>query len=165
MPEGLEVSVAPLVQQIKSIPVFKHLKSRQRRFILAYAATGEIQSAAPLAGCSWPAHYKWLEFSPNYRQAFEKAKEMFGDFLESEVFKRAFTGEDRPIWSKGAIIGSYKHKSDILAMFALKGLKPQYRDSFNPQGSAAPIALSITYPGQPTIDVTPHVVVEDKSKP
>jgi len=158
------------VSQIRAIPEFKAIEPRQRRFIIAYSRSFNIQIAAQLAGCSWPSHYAWLKRSESYKRAFEFAREIAGDFAEGDVYQRAFIGEDRKVTKikgESIITEEYKDKSDVLAIFALKGLKPQYRDSYNPQGSSAPIALSITYPGQPTIDITQQpqpVVIDDKSK-
>jgi hypothetical protein len=151
---------ASLIEQIRAIPEFKAIKLKQRRFILAYSGTFGIQQAARLTGIAWPNHYKWLRESKDYKQAFDYAKEIAADYAEGDIYNRAFIGEDRKVTTRKGdqvITEEYKDKSDILSMFMLKGMRPQYRDSFNPAGAAAPVQIAIVYPGAPAaaIDVTP----------
>lgn len=81
---------------------------------------------------------------------------MLGDMLEYTMLDHAIAGKDTPIIYKGAITGNYKEIISSERITLLKGFKPQYRDSFNPAGAAAPITLSIISPiQQPAeIDVT-----------
>jgi hypothetical protein len=121
----------PLAKQLRAIEEFICLKPRQRVFLLAFAATGSIYRGAEKVGLSWANHYKWLH-DPNYSKAFEKAGEMYADFAEGDVMMRAFEGEEHTIIkANGEIQEKYRKKSDILAMFALKKMRPAYRD--NPQ--------------------------------
>ncbi|MDD1679098.1 MAG: hypothetical protein LUO93_07965 [Methanomicrobiales archaeon] len=134
---------------------FKQLKPKQRRFLMAYSQTHEILKSAELSGVYWRSHYQWLN-NQQYKDAFEKAKEMYADLFEDQIMNATREGDSMPIIWNGVITGEYKRKSDLMRIAVLKGLKPQYRDSFNPAGAAAPITLAITYPGQPAeIDVTP----------
>src|SRR5262245_22304189 len=103
--------------------------SKKRAFLVAYARTGRITAASRLSRMQWRSHYNWLRDDPDYERAFEEAKRMAADFAEDDVLKRAFEGEYKPIIYQGKIRGRYKEKSDMLAMFALKGLMPQkYRE-------------------------------------
>jgi hypothetical protein len=83
-----------------------------------------------LAGVHPDSHYYWLKTDESYAQAFEQARQMSGDRAEDEVYRRAFEGVDHPIIYEGKITGNYKAYSDNLAMFFLKGLRPErYRDN------------------------------------
>jgi len=71
--------------------------------------------------------------------------------MEDEVVRRGIDGFDHPVIYEGKITGSYKAYSDNLAMFFLKGLRPEkYRD--NQSG--------ITFQGPTQINIT----IKDESK-
>ena len=122
--------------------------------MVAYANVGTITGASKLTGMDWRNHYHWLTKDKDYKDAFEFAKQIAGDLIEDAIVEAATAGDDIPVIYEGQIRGHYKRKSDILRMFVLKARKPEYRDSFNPQSSYAPISLAIVYPPPPmtTID-------------
>ena len=64
--------------------------------------------------------------------------------VESEAFKRAAFGVRKPAgWYKGKPGGYVREYSDILAIFLLKGLRPEkYRDRVEMKGALAHIDLS-----------------------
>lgn len=147
-----------IVKQLRSLPELKPIKPRQRRFILAFAKTFSITAAAEISGIPWVNHYSWLKKSAEYKQAFEFAKEMATDYAEADVYDRAFIGKEiskTRIRDGEAITEKYKQKSDILAMFMLKGLKPQYRDNFNVANVQGPISVNFTFASNSEKDVTP----------
>lgn len=137
-----------LAAELRALPEFKPIKPRQRRFILAFAKTHSVTGAAELAGIPWVNHYKWLRKSVEYKQAFEFAKEIAADYAEGDVYQRAFLGEEHV---KTRIVDGqveqekYKHKSDVLAIFMLKGLRPQYRDNFLINNFAGPVQLNASF--------------------
>jgi len=132
------------------IPLFRSVRQReQRAFLAAFLQTGRITKAAELAGIHYTTHYNWLKQSQAYADAFERAKEIAGDLAEDEVYRRAFEGYDHPVSYKGKITTHYKAYSDILAMFFLKGLKPEkYRDS-SPPPISGPTQFNIVFTNQP----------------
>lgn len=144
-----------LIVELKALEEFKPLKGKQKRFLLAYAGSGRISAAAAISKIPWITHYRWLQRLPEYKQAWEKSREIFSDYAEGEVFNRAFFGEDHKIFKKGELIEVYKQKSDILAMFALKGLKPQYRDNFAINNYSGPVQLNVQYATAPAETVLP----------
>jgi hypothetical protein len=81
-------------------------------------------------------HYHWLK-DEAYAQAFKTAQLMAGNKFEDEVYRRAFNGIDKPLVYQGQISKdengnpvTVKEYSDLLAIFALKGLFPdKYRDN------------------------------------
>jgi hypothetical protein len=160
------VNTESLIAKLRAIPEFQPLKSKQRRFIFAYVGTGAITKAAKACCILWTSHYDWLHKDANYAKAFDKAREMFADFAEGEVFDRAFFGVEHTktrYLKNETVVEKHTQKSDILAMFALKGLRPQYRDNWQINNFAGPSHLNIGYTGNaPAIDVTPPKDNESK---
>ena len=111
---------------------------KKRAFLAAFSQCGSVSEAADQAEVHWSTHYKWLREENNaaYIDAFNRAREIAGDLAESEIYRRAFLGYDHPITYEGEITGTYKAYSDNLAMFFLKGLKPErYRENVNLSGN------------------------------
>jgi len=148
--ESIPAETISLAKQFKAIPEFKAIKPKQRKYLLAYCATGSITGCGKHCGISWVNHYYWIKNSDAYKEAYEKARQMFGDYAEGDVFNRAFIGERHEVTKiRGDSVTTdvYNRKSDVLAIFALKGLRPEYRDGFNIT-TIGPAALAISYPGQ-----------------
>ena len=111
---------------------------KKRAFLAAFATCGHVVAASKKARVSWTSHYNWLkdEDGAAYTEAFNRAREIAGDIAEGEIYRRAFLGFDHPVIYEGQITTTYKTYSDSLAMFFLKGLKPErYRENLNLSGS------------------------------
>ena len=111
---------------------------KKRRFLAGFARCGSVTNAAKRAKIHWSSHYKWLKEADNaaYTEAFNRARDIAGDIAEGEIYRRAFLGFNHPVIYEGEITTTYKDFSDTLAMFWLKGLKPErYRKNVNPSGS------------------------------
>lgn len=109
---------------------------KKRRFLAAFARCGCVVQAATDAGIHFTSHYNWLKNDPDYSEAFNRAREIAGDIAEGEIYRRAFLGFDHPVIYEGKITTTYKDFSDTLAMFWLKGLKPErYRENVNLSGN------------------------------
>lgn len=73
--------------------------------------------------------YEWRDEDPAFAAAWERAKAIGMDALEDEATRRAFEGFDRPIVHQGVITATMREYSDTLAIFLLKGGKPEkYRE-------------------------------------
>ena len=137
--------------EIERKPLFKGIRHlKKRKFLAAFSRSGRISVAAEAAEIHYSSHYIWLQRDKDYAQAFELAKEIAGDHWEDEITKRAFEGIDKPLFFKGKLTGdTIKEYSDILAMFSLKGLRPQrYRDSY-PIFPNGPTQFNILFTHQP----------------
>jgi len=102
------------------------------------------------AGIHWTSHYHWLKHDPKYVEAFDAAREVAADRFEEEIYRRGFVGYDKPVTYRGKITDHYKEYSDVLAIFALKALRPgKYRENaiFNQFGG--PQQFNITFTNQP----------------
>ena len=164
-PESVPVESLNFIKEFKSIPEFLAIKPKQRRYLLAYCATGSITGCGKLCGISWILHYRWLQQSEQYKQAYNKARDMFADYAEGDVFNRAFVGTEKTITKtkgKTTIIEKLNHKSDVLAIFALKGLRPEYRDGFNIT-TIGPAALAISYPSSANRALSPDNSIPSSS--
>jgi hypothetical protein len=76
------------------------------------------------------AAYEWRDTDPSFAAAWDKAKDQGIEALEDEAMRRAFDGVDKPIVHLGHVTGTMKEYSDTLAIFLLKGARPEkYRDN------------------------------------
>ncbi len=104
---------------------------------MAFRQTCNVRRACEIAKVGRSSHYRWLEEDPEYREAFELAKEQAGDLLESEAIRRAFEGVVEPTgWYKGEPGAYVRRYSDTLLIFLLKGAMPEkYHDRVELGGS------------------------------
>ena len=89
-----------------------------------------------------------------YATAYKAAQQIAADHFEDEIYRRGFEGYERPVTYQGEITGHYTDYSDTLAIFALKGLRPEkYRDNAPITSMLGPTQINIGY-SHPPIDVT-----------
>ena len=92
---------------------------RQHLFLQAFLEYGTIAAGCRAAEINRRTYYRWID-DPNDRnffEAMEDSTETVADDLEQSALTRA------------------KDKSDILAIFLLKGMRHKYRDNFKGNGS------------------------------
>jgi hypothetical protein len=139
---GLDLRSA--ASKFRQLAALKPLKPRQRRFLIALVTTSlKIEPAARKIGLEPRTHYTWLE-QPKYAEAFAFVKTMWADYLEADMMADALTGQLMPVTFKGQITGYFREKNTREREILLKGLKPQYRESWSIQQAIAPTAVSIT---------------------
>ncbi len=101
--------------------------------------------AAKAAGVSHATVYSppW-KADAAFQAGLKVARELATDLLEGEAFKRAAFGVRKPAgWYKGRPGGYVREYSDILAIFLLKGLRPDlYKDRVEMKGALAHIDIS-----------------------
>lgn len=166
LPEKLSEEAKELFRKVKT--------PKRRAFLRAFSRIGRYVKAAKAAKINLDCHYYWLKKDKAYAVAFELARQMAGDRAEDEVHRRAFEGWDHPVIHQGAITTHYKQPSDLLAIFHLKGLRPEkYRDSA-PIYNIGPTQFTVSGPKPqslqppvkvepPAIDVTPNQQGTDES--
>ena len=104
---------------------YRFLNSKQKNeFLNIYIETGTIGRAAKASGITRQTHYNWLKEDAAYKKAFGEAKEMAGDLLEEEAYRRAVDGTEMCVYYKGKKVDSYRKMSDALLILLLKGAKP-----------------------------------------
>lgn len=94
---------------------------RQKIFLETFMDRGTISAGCRAAEISHTTFYWWLDNDPNFLAAYTPAVEVVADELEESAYARA------------------KDKSDILAIFLLKGMRHKYRDTYKgPNGNGKP---------------------------
>jgi len=91
-------------------------KGKKYKYLAAFARSGRAGHSARQAGVSEGAHYFWLKEDEDYVDDFKFARELANDKLEGDIVYRGFD-KDKP--------------SDLLAMFHMKMLRPEYRDNYS----------------------------------
>lgn len=106
-------------------------QTKREAFLAAMAQVGNITRAAQMVGINRASHYVWMD-DPEYAQAFEAACDQAVEVMESEAWRRAMQGVEKPVYQGGKLVGSVQEYSDTLLIFQLKGLRPdKYRDNFS----------------------------------
>ncbi len=158
-----DVDDVPAVSELTGKLAFKHFKHPQKRaFLRAFAETGRTTIAAETAKVTRDSHYYWLRSDEAYAAAFREAQTMAGNKFEDEVCRRAFSGIDKPLVYQGQISKdengnpvTVKEYSDLLAIFALKGLFPEkYRDNQAGVVLNGPTQINITVKNGESLPVT-----------
>lgn len=151
-------------------------RAKKRAFLKALRIAGNILEAAEAAGMARQTFYRWTERDPDFAADAAEALESYADTLEKEIDFRATRGlrqykfyqgrpvmvpcsadhpeavemrdgEGRPSWMRHYY---ERRPSDLLMMFRLKKLRPEYRDR-PPERAAAPPA------GESTSTYAEHV--------
>ena len=136
---GNDVTVMPLdingmEDEVEGyIPYVAHPK--KAAFLTAYGEIGNVVGAAAAAQCSPRMHYYWAKRDEAYCREFETRRLLYSEKLIAEVHKRAMDGEK---------------KSDILLIFATKGIRKEYSDS---AAAAAQINIGL---GPSSLAITHH---------
>lgn len=100
---------------------------KKRAFVLAFARTGNKAQAARVAGINPDTPYsrQWRR-DLALQAAVGQAKEVAADLIEEEAYRRAVHGVQVPVgWYRGKPGGMVRKYSDPLAIFLLKGLRPE----------------------------------------
>jgi hypothetical protein len=109
----------------------------KRRFLFALCELGNRARAAEAAQV-----HPTILYTPAWRNdaafqaALEQCDEVAADIMESEAYRRAVDGVEKPTgWFKGEPGGFVREYSDLLMIFLLKGLRPdKYRDRMEMRG-------------------------------
>ena len=173
-PEGQEVvlpNVVPAELEAMvsgKLRLFEKTASRkQRKWLTAYALTGQLVKASELSGVDWRSHYYWKKTDLKYALLFDQAREIALDLAESEVFRRGIAGYEKYLSYKGKRGDKVVDYSDNLAMFFLKGYRGHFRDGIGgfPVGPQI-INLSVTTtPIHDVPELTTPRTIEVNSRP
>lgn len=132
------------------------LKLAQKKFLLAFIECGRVSEAAALARVGKRNHWDWLD-DPEYKAAFDRARNKAADLFEDELVKRAVSGDEENVVYQGKICKDevsdqplkIKRKSDVLLMFLLKSLRPEkYRDNAKVEmtgSGGGPLSIKVVY--------------------
>lgn len=103
---------------------------RQAAFCAALAASGgSVTRACEAVDISRMCAYGWRNDDPVFAEDWDKAKAIGLEALEDEATRRAYEGVAEPVFYLGQQTGTIQKYSDTLAIFLLKGGKPdKYRE-------------------------------------
>lgn len=98
-------------------------------FLAALATCGNVTQSARQVGICRISVYKRLEDDPEFRKAFDRARQLGGEGLEDEARRRGYEGWDEPVFYQGDLVDHVAKFSDTLLIFLLKGIFPEkYKD-------------------------------------
>jgi len=103
---------------------------KREAFLTELSSTnGNVSQACAAAGISRTAAYAWRTKDEDFATAWDDTVEASTEALEQEIYRRAHQGVDKPVFYQGAECGTVREYSDTLAMFILKGRRPEkYRE-------------------------------------
>jgi hypothetical protein len=91
---------------------------------------GNVSDTCELVGVPRRTAYEWRDADESFAQRWDAVVDKHMDALESEVYRRAHDGTRKPVYYKGEQCGEIAEYSDTLAMFILKGHRPEkYREN------------------------------------
>ena len=98
-------------------------------FTAVVESGGNITKACELSGYSRTSVYDYKAADGDFAKRLGESVQLGGDVLEQECIRRARDGVSEPVWWKGEQCGTVQKYSDTLAIFLLKGIKPEkYRE-------------------------------------
>lgn len=89
---------------------------------------GVVTGAAKAVGTTSRTIYNWLKADPEFKDAFEDARQAANDTLRREIHRRAVEGWEEPVYQGGNLVGYTRKYSDTLLIFQAKARMPEYRD-------------------------------------
>lgn len=90
-------------------------------FLAALAEVPVVVHACKAAGVNRVTAWRAREADPEFAKAWDEALEEGVDRAEQEAFRRAVVGYEKPVWYKGALVGTETVHSDALLALILKG--------------------------------------------
>jgi hypothetical protein len=96
-------------------------------FLSTYAETGNLLAARKASGISTTQLRSLMaEQDTDFALQLQQAKEDFGYVLEAEAFRRAVTGYEKNVYSKGELVGTDTVYSDPLLIKLLEANVDRY---------------------------------------
>jgi hypothetical protein len=110
---------------------------RKSAFLAALVtAGGNVTRACEAVDICRMTAYEWRDEDPAFAADWERCKAAGLDALEDEATRRAFDGVAEPVFHQGVPVGTVQKYSDTLAIFLLKGGKPEkYKDRVEHSGT------------------------------
>jgi hypothetical protein len=108
---------------------------KREKFLKRLAETANISLSCRLVGISRDGIYDLKAKDAEFATAWLSAIEAGVENLEAEAYRRAHKGVNKPVFYQGVECGKVKEYSDTLAIFLLKGAKPEkYRERVDVRG-------------------------------
>lgn len=108
----------------------KLTRSKQKKFLKALAETANVSAACKAIDFSRSSIYDRKKADKEFSARWDEAVDIAIDKLELEVRRRALHGTRKGVYYKGQRVATEREYSDALAMFILKGHRPEkYREN------------------------------------
>lgn len=102
--------------------------SLQLRFLAHYAKTGLFYKTCEKYNVCPNTVYALRDRDDNFKRALEKAKAIFSESIEDEVYRRGIRGVLRGVYYQGQRVAQERQYSDRLLELAVKTHNPAFRD-------------------------------------
>lgn len=99
-------------------------QKKEDAFLAALQVGQSVGAACMAAKLGRSAAYSWRREDQEFAKLWDDAVEQGTDILEDEALRRARDGTIKPIYQGGKKVGSVREYSDTLAIFLLKGRRP-----------------------------------------
>lgn len=108
-------------------------EERKAEFLEVFRTTGAHYISAELVGVAGTTVFAHIRKDPAFAEAYEEAKQHFGDTVEQEAIRRAVQGwKERPVVSEdGTVVGYVQKFSDSLMAMVLKRWRPEYAEKIS----------------------------------
>ena len=120
----MEQETAPPAKAVKR-PSARSLTAKRNRFIKVLRDTGNVSRAAKAAGIPSSSAYRQRARIIKFREQWDDALNEALDNIEEVLLDRAVNGVERQHFHGGEVTGTYRTYSDSLAMFILRGRRPE----------------------------------------
>lgn len=74
-------------------------------FLRAFARTGSVSQACRVSGVPRRTVYNWRDADADFRRRWGEARGRGVQFLHDEAVRRAFEGDEQPVWRDGHVVG------------------------------------------------------------
>ena len=101
---------------------------RKELYLVALRATGLKGKSAEAIGMTPEAILNHIKSNPEFEVECKQALNSHCDIIESEIFRRAITGNKKPVYYQGAECGYVREYSDRMLELYAKRHIPEYRD-------------------------------------
>ena len=103
----------------------KQRAEKKGKFLAALAGGASGEKAATAAGIGRKTAYRWRDEDKDFAADWDDAIEAGTDLIEDEIYRRAVTGVDKPVFFKGEVVGHVREYSDTLLIFMAKARRPE----------------------------------------
>lgn len=101
----------------------------RKAFLASLSKNGNVTDACEVARIDRSTAYKSRANDEKFAALWDETVEVAVDRLESEAWRRATYGTNKPVWYKGQLVGTELEYSDSLMQTLLKAHRPnKYKD-------------------------------------
>lgn len=126
-------------QQRTATPQRARTEAWRKVFIASLSQNGNVTDACEAAGIERSTAYRARNNDEKFAALWDETVEIAIDRLESEAWRRAAHGTNKPVWYKGTLVGTELEYSDQLMVTLLKAHRPEkYKERVGVEYSMPP---------------------------